>query len=260
MMKRIVFGVMFLLTASLLVPQSLTDASKQERERREKLKGKAVKVITNADLKSKPKASGGAASPQEAAKPKTEGQTEPAPEAGEAAEAEAQQAPLGEEPTELPPGYATSADPESFLVENPGFAVGSPDGRYAEISISGVLDLDVLVNNEAGEDLAVYAKPPAKLIPKDEEEGQFDTDQTSMWWGNFGYAVLGLDSRGEWQEIGIGSGKNPDKFDLGALKSTRKIRIMFKTYSNPYNEGPKPFRASGQELTFGVDAVGAIRH
>ncbi|HUU37668.1 MAG TPA: hypothetical protein VMW46_05630, partial [Candidatus Desulfaltia sp.] len=51
-MKKILrFAVLFLLPAALLLSQSLVEVSKKEQERREKLKGKNVKVITNADLK-----------------------------------------------------------------------------------------------------------------------------------------------------------------------------------------------------------------
>jgi hypothetical protein len=257
MKKRIIFGVLSFLTVSLLVSQSLVDVSKQEQQRREKLKGKSAKVVTNADLKTA-KGPAVAASAAEAAKAQPQGQAEPQPEEqGAAAAPEARTEPAREEP-EYSPGYATAVYPDFFLVENPELALGPPDGRYAEISGSGVLDLDIEVSNGQGDDLAIYARTPKKMLPEGERDNQLESYQDAMWLGDFRYAVLGLDSRGEWQEIGLGSGQNPDKFDLGTLESTRRIRIMFKVYSNPYNAGAKTLRLSNQDLTFGVDAVGAL--
>jgi hypothetical protein len=257
MKKRLIFGVLSLLTASLLISQSVVDASKKEQECREKLKGKSVRVVTNADLKAKDKPPAVGVGAREAVKAQPQGQTESGQEQGAAAEAEAQPEQPQEEP-EYSPSYAASVYPDWFLVENPELAVGPPDGRYAEISVTGVLDLDIEVNNGPGDDLAIYARAPAKTLPEWESGDQLDTDQAAMWWGDFRYAVLGLDTRGEWQEIGLGSGQNPDNFDIGALKSTARIRIMFKTYSNPVNQGDKPMRLAGKELTFGLDAVGAL--
>jgi len=257
MKKRIIFGVLSFLTVSLLVSQSLVEVSKQEQERREKLKGKSAKVVTNADLKTAkgPAVAAGAA---EAAKAQPQGPAEPETEGAAAAAPEAQTEPAPEEGPEYNPGYATAVYPGFFLVENPELALGPPDGRFAEISETGVLDLDIEVNNGPGDDLAIYTRPPAKIIPAGEKDSQLASGQTSMWWGDFRYAVLGLDSQGEWQEIGLGEGNSPDKFDLGALESARRIRIMFKTYANPYNAGAKPLTLAGQEITFGVDSVGAL--
>lgn len=263
-MKRTIFGLMALLTASFLFCQSVADLSKQEKERREKLKGKGVKVVTNADLKSKPRKAS-------VADPLSEGEAPPAeapaqlpaePAAGEGAvEGEAPPEPPEEEPARgaaANTGFARSVSSESFLVENPQLALGPPDNRFAMISISGVLDLDIEVNNGPGDDLAVYAVPPARTVPEGEKDEMLETEQAAMWYGEFGYAVLGLDDRGEWQEIGFGSGRNPDRFDLGGLKSTKTIRVMFKAYNNPYQEGAKPMRLAEQELTFGLDAVRAL--
>ncbi len=257
MKKRIVFGVLSLLTASFLLSQSLVEASKKEQERREKLKGKSVRVVTNADLKAKTNTAAVTVSTAEEAKPGTQGQAETPPATGAAPETGAQQE-QQQAQGEAPVRYATSVFPEWFLVEGPDRALGPPDGKYAEISETGVLDLDIEVNNGPGDDLAIYARPPAQVIPKDEEGNQLAGEQNSMWWGAFRYAVLGLDSQGEWQEIGLGSGQNPDKFDLGSLKSTKRIRIMFKVYANPYNDGAKPLSLAKNELTFGLDAVGAL--
>jgi len=257
MKKGMIFGVLSLLTASLLISQSLVDASRQEQERRAKLKGKNARVVTNADLKANAKTPAVVVGAPETAEAQPQAEVQPAAEAGAAAGTEAQPEPQPEG-AQPPLVYATSVYPDWFLVENPDLALGPPDDRYAEISETGVLDLDIEVNNGPGNDLAIYARPPAKAIPDEEKGNQLVGEQNAMWWGAFRYAVLGLDSRGEWQEIGLGSGENPDSFDLGALKSTTRIRIMFKAYANPYNNGAKPLSQGSQALTFGIDAVGAL--
>jgi hypothetical protein len=258
MKKRLVFGVLSLLTVSFLLSQSLVDASKKEQERREKLKGKDVKVVTNADLKAKGQTPAVVPGAPEAAKAQPRGQAEPTPGEGAAAEAAAQPEQQQQQDGEYVARYAGSVFPDFQLVENPEQAVGAPDDLRAEISGGGVLDLEIEVNNGPGDDLVIYAKPPAKMVAGGEEESQVESYLDGMWRGDFRYVVFGLDSRGEWQDIGLGSGQAPDRFDLGALKSTGRIRIAFKGSSLPYNEGAKPMRLAGQELTIGVDAVGAL--
>jgi hypothetical protein len=257
MKKRIVFGLLSLLTASLLISQSLVEASKQEQERREKLKGKNVKVVTNAELKAATKTSAVSVAAPEEAKPGAPGQAEPKTEEGAAAKEEAPPLQPPAEP-EYSVRYAESVFPGWVLVENPDSALGPPDNRFAEISGGGVLDLEIEVNNGEGDDLAVYARPPEKLVGGGEGENQLESYMDARWRGDFRYAVLGKDSRGEWQEIGLGSGQNPDNFDLGALKSTKIIRIMFRGSSLPLNEGAKPQKLAGNEVTTGLDAIGAL--
>lgn len=259
MKKSLVFGVLSLLTASFLVSQSVVDASKKEQERREKLKGKSVKVVTNADLKAKDNRPAVVVAPPEAVKPEPQGQAGTKPEAAAAGEG-GQPAEGTAQPEETPFAvrYAASFSPDYFLVENPDLALGPPDDKFAEVSVTGVLDLEIEVNNGPGNDLAIHARPPAKAFPQEETGGQLEADQAAMWWGEFRYAVMGLDQRGEWQEIGLGGGGNPDEFDLGALRSAKKVRVMFKTYSNAQNQGEKPARLAGREMTFGLDAVGAL--
>lgn len=257
-MKKTVLAMMVLLTAGFLLGQSAAELSKQEKERREKLKGKTVKVITNADLKPRSKKASAAEPVPEGEIPPAEGRAaaEPAPEEGVVDEEPLPEPP--EDGADVNTGFARSVSSESFLVENPQLALGPPDNRFAEISIGGGLDLNIEVDNGPGPDLAVYAAPPARMVPEEEKGELLETEQAAMWWGEFAYAVLGLDDEGEWQEIGFGSGRRPDRFDLGALKTTKTIRIVFKAYNNPYLEGAKPMRLAGAELTFGLDAVRAL--
>ncbi|MDH4272754.1 MAG: hypothetical protein OEW18_12355, partial [Candidatus Aminicenantes bacterium] len=134
MKKALRFIILFLLPAALLLSQSLVDVSKKEQERREKLKGKNVKVITNADLK---------------AVKRTPAVTTPAAPPTEAATSEQEYADARAEERAYDAGggspFATEVLPDTIMVENPELALGSPDGQYAEISIFGILDLEMNV-------------------------------------------------------------------------------------------------------------------
>ncbi len=105
------------------------------------------------------------------------------------------------------------------------------------------MDLDIDVNNGPGDDLAIYASAPPRWYPR-EEEAKGTSSKLSMTHVEeeiSATSVLGLDSRGEsGRRSALGSGQNPDKFDLGALDSTRRIRIMFRAYSQPLNQGDRP--------------------
>lgn len=256
MKKKAVLAFLSLLAASILIAQSLVDVSKQEQERREKLKGKNAKVITNADLKAMARKPAVDVRTTETPRAQVPGQAKAA-----AQEAEAAAEPGQGEPKEQPeaaPAYAVEVLPDSLLVKNPELALGAPDGRYAEISVTGVLDLDFQAGNGPGDDIAIYARRPDVKVPAGEKENQLEVPEAAMWYGDFRYAVLGLTENGEWQEIGIGSGNYPDRFDLGNLSAIQSIRIMFKTYGNPYNAGVNPLRLTSGELTFGIDAVEAL--
>lgn len=256
MKKAALVGFVSFLLASLLAGQSLVDASKQEKERREKLKGQNARVVTNADLRPKAKDSTASARAQESVKPKTPApSTQPAPEAGVPAETEAQ----AERPeTEAAPIYATEVSPDTSATANPDLATGPPDNRFAEISVTGSLEMAFAAHDGPGDDIAIYARRPDLKVPEAEKENQLEVPEAAMLWGDFRYAVLALDSRGEWQEIGLGSGNYPDRFDLAGLPSISRIRIMFKPYASPYNVGVNPLRQASGELTFGVDAVEAL--
>lgn len=246
--------------AAFLASQSLVELSKQEKERREKLKGKTARVVTNDDLKKIRRTAALSAVPSQtppgestqAAPPPTEPEKEAPPEEQEAIQTglEAYQ-----------PYFATAVLPETFLVENPEFALNFPDGRFAQISIFGSLDLDFIAENGPGEDIAIYARRPriADEPPENIEEGQLEGLDAATWLGDWRYAVMGMRDSGEWEAIGLGSGgTSQEKFDLGDIPAIKKIRIMFRIYTNPYNLGTKPFRLGTEEITFGLDAVEAL--
>jgi hypothetical protein len=249
MKKALQFIILFLLPTALLLSQSLVDVSKKEQERREKLKGKNVKVITNADLK---------------AIKRTPAVTTPAaPTAGaEAAEPPEQEYPnaRAEERAYDAGGgsaFATAVLPDTAMVESPESALYSPDGMYAEISVMGFLELELNAKNGPGDDIAIYARWAGA------QEGTPDADGEGMpisaWpYGMSSYGVLVSGDGGEWESIGRGTGKNrPEIFDLGSRTDIKKIRIIFKPDNNP-SPLNKPFQLSEKEYTMGIDAVEAL--
>jgi len=249
-----------MLSAGLLLSQSLVEVSKAEQERREKLKGKNVKVITNADLQSVRKTPAVTMTSVEAGKDQT-GAGEPA------VTSEEQEAPpIGEKElrvrsdVETEISFARQVLPESILVQNPEYALNFHDGRYAEISILGLLDLDFSARNGTGDDIAIYARNAGgqEGTTADPDEGVLAGALEGSWPGGFWYGVLVMDESGDWEAIGQGTGvSSPEKFDLGRFQSIRKIRIMFRPHNTPVI--PVKFnRIYANEKTIGIDAVEAL--
>jgi hypothetical protein len=258
-MNRAIARVMVsMLSISLLFSQSLVEISKKEQERREKLKGKNVRVVTNADLQSgtrKPAVITGTA---ESDKEGSVGPVvPPQPSEPEPANKEAER-PIGggELNTYV---FASSVLSGTYLVENPEFALSFPDGRYAEISILGSLELEFSAKNGPGNDISIYAKPPRGSLGTAEsgEEGiPIGTD--GQWPDKMTYAVLGSDGSGEWEAIGLGTGfSSPEKFDLGSRASIKMIRIVFRYHANP-GILVKPYGLAPAEIKMGIDAIEAI--
>jgi hypothetical protein len=250
MKKTLNIIILFLLPAALLLSQSLVEVSKKEQERREKLKGKNVKVITNADLK--------------AVKRAPAVTTPAAPPLGaEPAEQEYQDARTAERAYDEGAGspFATEVLPDTSLVENPEFALGSPDGQYAEICIFGILDLEMNVRNGPGDDIAIYANRPGTRegMPESPDEQLPDASEEVMWaLDKMAYGVMIMRDQGEWEELGVGTAdKSPDRFDLGSIPSIKKIRIMFRLYTIPTLQ-TRPLKQHPGELTMGIDAVEAL--
>jgi len=254
-MKKIVNFIAFFVLSTFLVSQSVVDVAKKEQERREKLKGKNAKVVTNADLKTvkrAPAVTTQAAPPAEAA----------AAEPDEADLPEAQEAERAYDEGAGSP-FATEVLPDTSMIENPEFALGSPDEQYAEISFYGILELELTAKNEAGPDIVVHARVAGlEEMANSQEEG--------MPAGFAGvrqmgippmYGVLVLDDRGVWQAIGKDTGSgSPASFDLGTIASSKRIRIVFQYLDIPDQGtlGAKPWRTSEKEITMGVDAVEAL--
>ncbi len=259
MNKSIARMLVSMLSISLLFSQSLVEISKKEQERREKLKGKNVRVVTNADLQSgtrKPAViTGTAESDKEGSTgPVVPSQpTEPEPENREGEGAVAG----GELNTYI---FARSVLSDTYLVENPEFALSYPDGRYAEISIFGSLELEFSAKNGPGDDLAIYARQVggASGMPESGEEGiPIGTD--GQWPDKMTYAVLVSSGSGEWEAIGLGTGStSPEKFDLGSLNSIKMVRIVFRYHANP-GILVKPYGLAPAEIKMGIDAIEALR-
>jgi hypothetical protein len=244
-----------LFSAGLLLSQSLVELSKAEQERREKLKGKTVKVVTNADLLSIRKAP---AVQMTSAEPETGA---PAGAPGEQETSEAPEREIRTRPSEEKFLYARQVLPDTTLVENPEQALNYPDGRYAEISMLGILDLEFSVQNGPGPDISIHARLAGQkeVMPGGEEEEGMPVGGLGYdWWEGFWYGVLVPGENGDWEAIGQGTGKaSPEKFDLGSISSAKKIRIAFRPHTNP-GLAARLFRSTAGEFTFGIDAVEAL--
>lgn len=252
MKKTLRFAILFLLPAALLLSQSLVEVSKKEQERREKLKGKNVKVITNEDLK--------------AVKRTPAITTQAAPSAGEeAAEPPEQEYPdaRAEERAYDAGGgspFATIVLPETLMVENPEFALYPPDGKFAEIPFGGILDLEMSARNGPGYDMAIYARRSGTEGGAALEDGIPLGAEQLAFPGALQYGVLVWGDAGDWEAVGQGMGVNsPERFDLGNIPSITRIRIVFRAFGNASTDVRADYyRLTPQGLSMGIDAVEAL--
>ncbi len=249
MKKTLTFACAFLLPTALLFSQSLAEASKKEQERREKLKGKNVKVITNEDLRAV-KRSPAVTIP---AAPPAEGEEAEAPEQGYP-DAQAAERAYDERGGS---SFATGVLADILLAENPEFALYSPDGQYAEISIMGFMELDVDAMNGPGDDIAIYAR----WAGAEEGSPAAGTEGIPLapWSGGLSsYGVLVWGDSGGWEAVGRGTGESrPETFDLGTNSRVTKVRIIYKPDDNasaPFNTNQLGMR----RMTMGIDAVEAL--
>lgn len=239
----------FFVFTSLLLCQSVVDVAKKEQERREKLKGKNAKVVTNADLKTMRR--GSAVETSGAPNSTEETGTQESPEAVRTYDGE------------LDSSFAGEVLSDSSMVENPDFALGSPDNQFAEMSLNGVLELAVSVRNGDGPDLIVHARVSGlEEMAKSQEEG---IPAGFLAGAQPGippmYGVLVLDDRGVWQAIGKDTGSGGSaSFDLGDIPSTKRIKIIFNYLDVPNlgTAGGKTWRMSEKEISMGIDAVEAL--
>lgn len=249
-MKKIVRFIAFFVFSTLLVSQSIVDVAKKEQERREKLKGKNAKVVTNADLKAvkrapavtippAPPAEAAAAEPEEAELP------------------DAQQAERAYDEGAGSP-FATEVLPDILLVENPEYALYNPDGQFAEISFGGFLDLDLLARDGPGDDIAIYARRSGTRDGEPIEEGIPAGLEGRAFPSQISYGVLVLSDVGVWIALGSGQGvSSPENFDLGGIPIVHKIRIIFRPLANTTAD-IKHLQLTPNELTMGIDAVEAL--
>ena len=262
-----------LLCAVFLNGQSLYELAQKEKERRAKLQGKTSLVVTNDDLRSSAKAASIRVTTPPAAKrqpqPPTSSSPSPNPRVvtsradrqriqGEATESNLQQVQGLASRSRLK--YATEVLGSTRLVNNPDWALRKPDRQYAEIKLSGILDLSLTAQNGPGADIAVFARPSAagEGATEDQDEGGVSAAATFGMVEGFWYGVFAMNKDGEWIALGKGAGANsPEGFDLGDISSTTRIRIIFNPNNNPnlpYNR----VRNTPQESTFGIDAVSVL--
>lgn len=280
-MKKITFLIIVLfLGSSLLVSQDLVEVAKKEKERRAQLKKKSTVVVTNANLyETRRQATIRTAQPEyqtqdvQRATPQTTQRTTPAKPTPQQKMQPSQQienidqmdlsTDKIEQLDQLDPrgfrsDYATQVLNSNEFVKNPGLALDRPDGRFAELSLLGILDLEISTVNGPGNDIAIYARQTGAEEMKPggkEEEGMPVVALSFGYRQGFWYGVLGMEEQGDWVTIGQGTGLNsPEKFDLGSLPSVKKIRIMFKPHSNA-DQGIRYYRGPSSESIIAVDAV-----
>jgi hypothetical protein len=226
-----------LFCVSFVFSQSLVDVAKKEKERREHLKGKTTKAITNNDLKKVQREETTTPVP-----PKTPPQkgldTIPVQTTPPAKKVENLDQSDLIDSTGFTSNHAKQILESTQFVENAQFALDKPDGQFAEIGEFGFLDLAIEVNNGEGSDIAVYAR---RL-----QEG---FQSMTMNYGVF------VESRGEWEFIGFGGGSSsPDTFDLGDIQSANKVRIVFKDFTQDMWTA-KPYKLHSVDYSMGIDAV-----
>jgi len=248
--KKLILTVfMLFLSASLLSSQSVVELAKKEKERRAALIAKGIKrtVVTNAaliKLKRLPKVSVEAPDSSLPSRAQSRQETIPSPSEKGAEKLK----------------YALRVLPSTRFVENLELALQRPDGQFAEISIMGVLDLEISAKNGPGTDIAIYARLAGaeEVMSGGAEEGGATEAIGYQYWEGFWYGVLGMNESGDWEAIGRGTGEgSPEEFDLGSLPSIKAIRIIFKPHTN-FDLAFKPFRSQPGEFTFGIDAVEAL--
>jgi hypothetical protein len=266
-MKKWAIALLFIfLGCTFLFSQDLVEAARKEKERRESLKKSSTAVVTNSDLRKSEKEEGLViVSPQSPAQ-RDRDSASPQSTPPQISPPAPQRANLDQVDQIDARGYdqnfAIQVLDFNNLVRNPERALNKPDGQFAELSILGVLDLEVSAKNGPGDDIAVYARRMGaqKIMPGEEEGEGISTDQLDYgYWQGLWYGVLGMGERGDWVALGQGSGINsPEKFDIGSLPSIKKIRIIFKPNNNPELEVKYP-RGQLEESSFGIDAVEALQ-
>lgn len=277
---------MVMMCGALMYGQSLYELAQKEKARRAKLKGKTSRVITNADLKSpqssvrttarssqpaaekRPQTASPSSSPanpkvvpSRSGQEREEGRTTVPVQKQVQRDATATSDSQNQRgPSSSSLSYATEVIGSTRLVNRPELALKQPDGQYAEIKYSGILDLSLTAQNGPGDDIAIYARPSGgdDVGRGGQEEGGISTAAAYGMVEGFWYGVFAMDRQGEWIALGKGTGRNrPESFDLGSLASTSRIRIVFHPSPNadlPYNR----FRNTPQEITFDIDAAAVL--
>ncbi|UCE41128.1 MAG: hypothetical protein JSV17_17115 [Candidatus Aminicenantes bacterium] len=242
---------------SLLLSQDLVEAAKKEKERRTKLKKKSTIVVTNADLHTKERPKTPRIAPPEKRSttvqrsvPQKTQRTVPTTPPRPIKRISTQQIENLDqidlsvdnldqlETHSISREFATQVLGTTQYVENSQMALDKPDGKHAKINEFGSLDLEIDIKNKTGDDIAIYAKR--------QKEGHQNENR------NYGVFV---EYRGEWEFIGFGGGiTSPETFDLGEIPSTKKIRLLFKDFTQSMWTA-KPYQQQNVSSSMGIDAV-----
>lgn len=238
--KMITSVSIFLFCGFFLLSQSLVDVAKKEKERRESLNRTTSKIVTNSDLKRVPREKIPVSVPPQTPPQKSVDIT-PVQKTPPAKQVEDLDQADRIDTTSFASKHATQVLGSTQFVENAQFALNKPDGQFAEIAEFGFLDLEIEVINRQGSDLSVYAR---RL-----QEG---FQSMTMNYGVF------VEYRGEWEFIGFSDGNSsPNTFDLGDIRSTNKIRIIFKDFTQDMWPA-KPYKLHDSEYSMGIDAVESL--
>lgn len=243
MKKTCLSILLLLLCGSLLSAQSLYELAQKEKQRRARYKGKTVRVVTNADLG---KSAGTPAVSVRSSQPVPQKASAPPPPKSTAPRVTIDREPEATQDVREARGtsaqYATQVLPETQNVTNPDLALGRPDGQYAYVNLYGFLDLGVSITNGPGDDLLVYARRQGQGLPNMLQN----------------YIVYVKPERGDWVGIGAGGGVGgAERFDLGEVKNTTAVRIVFTNPRRPSQAGE--YRIDGSESRMGIDSVEALR-
>lgn len=269
-MKKI-FSMMivFFLGCNLALSQDLVNAAQKEKQRRAQLEKKNTVVVTNVDLDTinrEPIISITLPADQTRSIQGTPPSKPAGPIKGQPAQQieNIDQIDLKVDQLEargFRSDYAIQVRNSNAFVRYPELALDKPDGRFAEMSIYSVVDLEISAVNGPGDDIVIYAKQVGakELMAGGEEEGGLsELAAFFQYWEGLWYGVLGREKQGDWVAIGKGTGTNrQEKFDLGSLSSVNRIRIMFRPHSN--GDRPVQFvRGLPNESFFGIDAVESL--
>ena len=283
-MKKLIFmTIIFFLGSTLMLSQDLVKAAQKEKERRARLIKKSAIIVTNVDLE---KTEGEAAvritppekksstarrtTPQQTqrttpSKPSSPQKRMPSQQIENVDQMDIRVDNVDQMDQLMERGfrsdYAIQVLDSNGLVRNPEFALDKPDRKFAEVSMLGILDLEISAINGPGNDIAIYARQTGakEMMPGGEEEGGIpELSADFQYWEGLWYGVLAMEEGGEWIALGKGTGKNnPENFDFGNLSSVKRIRIMFRPHANP-DRPQKINRRQPNESTFGIDAVKSL--
>jgi hypothetical protein len=259
---------------TLVLSQDLVRVAQKEKERRARLNKKSTVVVTNADLSKTDREAtlritppaGQAQNIQSTtpSAPSSPSRRQPSQQIGNIDQMDLRTNKVDQldqfQASGFRSDYATKVLNSNELVRNPELALDKPDGKFAELPILGIIDLEINANNGPGDDIAIYAlhAGAAEVAPGSEEEGGIPETVANFYEEGLWYGVLGMEDHGDWVAIGKGGGtSSPEKFDLGSLSSVKKIRLMFKQFSNPGL--PVKFnRTQANESYFRIDAVESL--